>query len=100
MYVYISVKVPNSVIITMYHTICDLTKIRLQTIIELMISWFYIINQFVSIYDYSRPLTRLRELISTPSEVCYNDTIKFSIDMYFMCKYGRKSKYLPYSFLC
>ena len=55
---------------------------------------FYI-NQFVSTYDYIRPLTRLRDLISTPSEMCCNDTIQFSIDMHLMCKYGRTNEYLP-----
>ena len=52
-------------------------------------------NQFVFTYDYSRPLTRLRDLMSTPSEMCCNDTIQFSIDKLFMCKYGRTNEYLP-----
>ena len=55
---------------------------------------FYI-DQFVSTYDYIRPLTRLRDLISTPSEMRCNDTIQFSIDMHCMCKYGRTIEYLP-----
>ena len=55
---------------------------------------FYI-DQFVSTYDYIRPLTRLRDLISTSSEMCCNDTIQFSIDMHFICKYGRTNEYLP-----
>ena len=57
---------------------------------------FYI-DQFVSTYDYIRPLTRLRDLISTPSEMCCNDTnvIQFSIDMHCMCKYRRSNEYLP-----
>ena len=55
---------------------------------------FYI-DQFVSTYDYIRPLTRLRDLISTPSEMCCNDTIQFSIDMHCTCKYGRTNEYLP-----
>ena len=53
------------------------------------------IDQFVSTYDYFRSLTRLRDLISTPSEMCCNDTIQFSIDMHCMCKYGRAKEYLP-----
>ena len=53
------------------------------------------IDQFVSTYDYIRPLTRLRDLISTPSEMCCNDTIQFSIDMHCMCKYGRTNEYIP-----
>ena len=52
-------------------------------------------DQFVSTYDNIRSLTRLRDLISTPSDMCCNDAIQFSIDMHFMCKYGRKNEYLP-----
>ena len=55
---------------------------------------FYI-DQSISIYDYIKPLTKLRDLISTPSEMCYNDTIQFSIDMHCICKYGRTNEYLP-----
>ena len=55
---------------------------------------FYI-NQFVSTYDYIRPLTKIRDLISTPSEMCCNDTIQFSIDTHFMCKYGCTNEYIP-----
>ena len=49
----------------------------------------------VYIYDYIRPLTRLRDLLSTPSEMCCSDTIQFSIDMLFMCRYGRTNEYSP-----
>ena len=55
----------------------------------------FCIDQFVSTYDNIRPLTRLRDLISTPSEMCCNDAIQFSIDMHCMCKYGRTNEYLP-----
>ena len=55
---------------------------------------FYI-DQFVSTYDYIRPLTRLRDLISTAPEMCCNYTIQFSIEMHCMCQYGRTNEYLP-----
>ena len=55
----------------------------------------FCIDQFVSTYDYIRPLTRLRDLISTPSWICCNDTVQFSINMHCMCKYGCTNEYLP-----
>ena len=71
---------------------------RLQSTMLSRLLWrffkFYI-DQFVSTYDYIRPLTRLRDLISTPSEMCCNDTIQFSIDMHCMCKYGCTNEFLP-----
>ena len=66
-----------------------------HAISTLMAFLMFYIDQFVSTYDYIRPLTRLRDLISTPSEMCRNDTIQFSIDMHCMCKYGRTNEYLP-----
>ena len=55
-----------------------------HAIATLMAFLKFYINQFVFTYDYIRPLTRLRELISTPSEMCCNDTIQFSIDLHCM----------------
>ena len=37
----------------------------------------------------------LRDLMSTPSEMCCNGTFQFSIDMHFMCKHRRTNEYLP-----
>ena len=74
--------------------------LRLQSTMLSRLSWrffFKVLYQSVCVYIrlHQTTMTRLRELVSTPSEMWCNDTVQLNIDMHFMCKYGRKNEYLP-----